>query len=29
MIKNLLDVASDLASYTEKPLSEFVKEGGF
>ena len=29
MIYNLLDVVNDLASYTEKTVSEYVSEGGF
>lgn len=29
MINNLLDVVNDLASYTEKTVSEYVSDGGF
>lgn len=29
MINNLLDVVNDLASYTEKTVTEYVSEGGF
>lgn len=29
MINNLLDVVNDLASYTDKTVSEYVSEGGF
>ena len=29
MINNLLDVVNDLASYTEKSVSDYVSEGGF
>ena len=29
MINNLLDVVNDLASYTDKTVSEYVLEGGF
>jgi len=29
MINHLLNVVSDLASYTDKSVQEFVEEGGF
>lgn len=29
MINNLLDVVNDLASYTDKTVSEYVSDGGF
>ncbi len=29
MIENLLDVANDLASYTDKSVKEYVEDSGF
>lgn len=29
MINNLLNVVNDLASYTDKTVSEYVSDGGF